>query len=232
MSLNGASMRSSSICSTTLRRSRCSQASPLQYRGQEGPPRERSEGIDRLAEGQSGQSIGRRRGRRRRHATRHPFSSSETGTHFSFVPYRGYGPAHAGFDCRADRHLYRPVTQFREQVRAGVERMPLRRDARLPRPPRSRLSTRRGLPGSTCRSVLAVGAQGHARGCDRQARCRDLTEALDVQPLRTRLTRASSGDFPGAQQTPEALGAFKRPRSNNGGRSSRPRTSRRNESFR
>ena len=110
---------------------------------------ERSEGADRLAEGQPGQGVAGHRRRRQRRACRAASSSRRTPARASSSCPIAARPGDAGPGRRADRHDVRPGgrTRCRRCAPARSRPMPSRpRPACRPRPT-SRPWTRPGCPG-------------------------------------------------------------------------------------
>ena len=154
-----------------------------------------------------------------------------TGTRFGFVPYRGARARHAGPGRRPDRSR---AAAARHRAAAGPRRQDqgLCGDGEEPARRRARHSNRGR--GRAARVLLlgldgVLGAEGHAEGRDREAQRRRRGEprrsggARALQPSSDRrCSRASS-------RRRKRLPPCTRPRSRNGGRSSRPRTSKANE---
>ncbi len=142
-------------------------------RRQEGPAGGRSEGADRLAQGQSRQGVGGHRRRRR-----------DRPSHRDFVPEgdRHEIPVRAvSRQCAGDAGSAGGTDRFHD--RAGLELQVAgggrqRQAVRHHRPGRGcrrrrifRPRTRRGCPASSPRSGTALGAEGYAEGHHREAEC-------------------------------------------------------------
>ena len=190
-------------------------------RQQQGVAGERPEGVDRLVESQSRQGYHRHRRPRRRRRTSAASISRADRHQVQLRAVSRHRPGDAGSGRRPDRFDVRPGRERAAQCGTATIRALAVTSKRLPSAPEFPTVDEAGLPGFYVASGMAVAAEGHAEGHrDRQAERRG-GEALADPAVRKRLVDLGQDIPPRAQQTPEALARSRRPRSRNGGRSSR-----------
>ena len=145
----------------------------------------------------------------------------ESGTRFALVPYRGF-PAEmqdlvAGrIDFAFDTSVQLPFT------RAGnIKAYAVTNDARLAQAPDIPTFSEMGLPSVSGSGWTALFAPKNVPKEIVGKLNAAFVEALADQGLRSRLAELGHEVYPRERQTPEALGALRRPMPRNGGRSSR-----------
>jgi len=137
------------------------------------------------------------------------FFQKETGTRFTFVPYRGLGPAMQDLVAGQIDIMFDTAANSLPQVRAGnVKVYAITADRRLPNAPDIPTAHEAGLPGffaSNWRAIWAPkGTPAPIVGRLNSA----IREALADARVRQRLEELGQEIFPDERQTPEALSAF------------------------
>ena len=135
----------------------------------------------------------------------------QTGTNFQFVPYRGNGPAMQDLIAGQIDLMIEPSSNFLEQVRAGaLKAYAIAAKARLAAAPDIPTVDEAGLPGLYASLWYGLWVPKDTPKDVIGRLNAAVTEALEAQPVRTRLAELGPEIPPRAQQTPEALGVLQK----------------------
>ncbi len=151
------------------------------------------------------------------------FFQDRTGARFQFVPYRGVGPAMQDLLGGRIDFMFDFVANSLAQVRAGkLKALAVLSQSRLGLLPNVPTVDEAGLPGLHVSSWQAIWAPRATPTLAVAKLNRALMDALGEPSVRQRLVDLAQKIPPGTARHPRRLRHFRRPKSRNGGPSSRP----------